>query len=263
MDNRKLEEIIEQAYKEEIDFAERLKRLAIEVKSKITHLERSPVIASTLLINSAIKTYDAIIFLAKKGYGQQALILVRSILESAIDFQYILNDPKNRSSQYLEYAKKERYDLIAALKRMHGENTIQKLFNEGVLENIRRDYENLPFDFSDRKYNYSWSGKSIKQMARETGFESHYDVLYRILCYHTHSTPSGVISGVKPHIEEVKVDISYGPSRELIGEVFLYSYGPFIRIIGKYNDLHNLGCDNYIEIVIKGHEKLRTQNLSK
>lgn len=66
-----------------------------------------------------------------------------------------------------------------------------------------------------------------------------------------------------PKTTSKKADISYGPSRELIGEALLYSYDPFIRIIGNYNDLHNLGFDEEINTVINEYEKFRTQNVSK
>lgn len=257
--NKELEREMAKEYEKEIDFAERLKNLAVKEKSKIIHLEGAVLIVSTLLMNSSIKTYDAIIFVAQQGFGQQALTLVRAILENSINFQYIVNDPEDRSRQYLEYTKKERYKLVEALEKAYGAEAVGNLFSEEVLRSVKRDYENIGFNFSDKKYRYSWSGKPIKKMAEETGFEFHYDVLYRILCYHTHSSPSGVISGVKAHANEEKVDISYGPSKELVGEAFLYSYDPFIRIIGNYNDLHNLGFDDKIEMVVEEYERFRQQ----
>jgi len=252
MSDEEIEDYIVKKFTEEINFAERLKNLAIQEKSKLTHLQEPTVIVSTLLLNSSIKTYEAMLMLAKQGFGQQVLALTRLILENSINFQYIADKPEERSKQYLEYAKKERYELIKRGKEEYGCNVI----SEELSEIIEDDYKNIGFDFSNGKFNRSWTGEAIKGMAKKTGFQFHYEIIYKILCYHAHPSPSGGLTSVKVYKEENKVGLVHGASEELIDFVFLFSYDPFIRIMGNYNNLHNLGFDKEVESFIGEYNKL-------
>lgn len=261
MSNEGLQTLIAEEFREELEFANTLKSLSIRVAQSITHMGDSVTMASVLLTHYAIQTYSAIILLSKEGYGSQAFTLARSILEALINFKFILLDGNARSEQYLLYFAKEKYELFEAFKRQHGAEKIEEIYGKERLAEIEKDHENLKSRFKGNQYSYSWSGKHLREMAEKTGLFFYYEILYRILSFTAHSSPLGIQTVVEKRPSDDKVNLSYGPSSDLVGKALIFSSGPLIEFIDGFIGLYKLDFAEEIKSIKIWHDQLILKDL--
>lgn len=143
------------------------------------------------------KTFSAILLLCRNGYGQDGLVLSRTLFELTVNTFFIFIDPTNKTIdryfayqavlrkkaiQYHQKDKKLNEILIKEfeLKAKKGE-TIESVLNEA--EKMQEKY-----NFSNNK----WSKHDLAYMSKEVGLEHMYLTLYKVQNDLTHSTVGGL-----------------------------------------------------------------------
>jgi hypothetical protein len=145
-----------------------------------------PIVYLTLKI---MKHHEALELLAGREYGSEAGILIRSMFEAVLNLLWISHDVENRLKRYVAYqiydSQKYRY---ASTKW----NAMAK-FSEDDKKQIEQNFEQLSqqaHEFKELygfKSNKHWSGKSLREMAKEVGWLERYDFLYIIYSDIVHS----------------------------------------------------------------------------
>lgn len=142
----------------------------------------------TLLYLQIVKmhtSFGATIELIKKGYGIDAMILVRSTLNNLINCAWIMErKQKTRAKKFIKYnfiIRKKSLDL--AKKYPAHLNHFKKILEEGkeVISSYKKVKKLFKKDFN------KWSGITISQMAKESKKEWDYDFVYSLASSLEHS----------------------------------------------------------------------------
>jgi hypothetical protein len=128
-------------------------------------------------------------------------IIDRTIFETLINARYISLEPTKRAEQYINYGKIISKNNLEAIY-MHRETNDpawKEIINYILLNELndeKRKLINNDFDEVKSSYEYIrngkkgyydyWSGKRIREMAREVNHELEYDLFYKDLSSYTH-----------------------------------------------------------------------------
>lgn len=197
----------------------------------------------------AFKTYVAINILCKSGAGQDAEILLRSMIEIFISVKYLTKeDSENRANMYIDFfdyktardiEKLKDYPMIGAKLKEHEEK-----------------YKSAKKDFLERydvKNKNSWSGKDISKMAEESGLSEIYDKAYNASSNMVHSNI--LCSPEYLSIHEGHFDFNAGPSVSCIERTLASSIECLLNIQIEFDKAFNLKNDSKIKDFIEKYHK--------
>jgi hypothetical protein len=150
------------------------------------------LVASTLLAKAA-KTHEAILLLATNGYGEDAIILTRSLFNLAVVISWIFKGPSQRLDAYAAYDVVSKAKLGRKIVASQSTATIIPEVYE-LYQNRRSEWEDGERDFKDQYYSKrpGWSGKSIEEMANEVGLGGTYATFYTLASDIEHSNPASI-----------------------------------------------------------------------
>jgi hypothetical protein len=159
-------------------------------KARRFNLDSAHKQVTFVLLVKAWKTYQAIVLLARSGFGEDATVLTRSLLNLVINARWISQAPANRISAYVDY-----------------DSVLKARFNRKIVEDPRlvgresrdpmAEFKNKQFELdaaareATKRHGYNkkhgWSKKSIRDMANELGMTIDYDSLYTLASDLDHS----------------------------------------------------------------------------
>lgn len=201
---------------------------------------------SILLLNSfakAQKTFRAVLMLCKSGYGEDALILARTLLEQAFTVKFISLNVDSRLPEFVDYsvAIKEKYleRKLASKKDLLPDFDVEalKLHLEKEKEETRsqgRDPDR--FRLKNGEIANSWTGTSIGNMAKKTGLGHYYDV-YWLACNLSHANALGL----NEYIEEREgvIHLKPAPSLNYVTPVIVAGFEAYARMADECFDALN------------------------
>ena len=191
----------------------------------------------------SLKTYRAIMLLCLHGYGEDASILLRSLMESAVHLSYISADPENRSRLFAEYDHILRKRFLDDALRMG-------LIPEDRVKEERREilasYREVERNYPDK---LSWSGKSIKEMARESDLLWHYGVVYRLSSDFVHASPSGIDHYLRQ--EGPLREVASGPGEAWINESLAAGSEMLLHVLFVYDRALELGFSPQLDEILE------------
>ncbi|HDP69994.1 MAG TPA: hypothetical protein ENN38_04195 [Actinobacteria bacterium] len=205
------------------------------------------------------KTYWAISTLAGRGFGEDAGILLRSLLENLIDLYWISIEPKERSKRFLDFAS---FTYREGFKKLE-EDKLHKHRGEQVSlqikEEVLRDCQKIDARIlkSFQKYR-KWAPMGRREMAKEIDrtltnykkihkdeFLFLYDKAYWLLSNTAHLNPFALDDFIKPAGN--KLILREQPSKRHIANWLILSFHIFLRIVDKINDVHKIGAEEKIQ----------------
>ena len=142
-----------------------------------------------VFLTEAYKTHQAIVLLAQNGFGEDAAILARSQLNLLINARWINQDFEKWVPAYLDYDDV----LKAKLNRKIVESPdLLRPYEYRLLEfqNQQQELDLLAKEAKERHaYNrHGWSGKSIRDMAKDLGMLNDYDSGYVLISELEHTS---------------------------------------------------------------------------
>jgi len=198
------------------------------------------------LAGKACKTYEAIVLLDERGFGQDAGVLTRSLLELAINVLWINEDLQSRAEMYRDYDAIVRLQADKTLAR-HPELLGTKGRPSAEYLDATRSVREAEAARAKRKHGFTknrWSSKTIQQMAKEVDLDDHYEYAYRNLSNIEHS----ISSSSKAYVEKAtgSYRLSVGPSEAHVLETLATAYDLMLRIFAV-SDIHlGLGLANML-----------------
>ncbi len=231
---KQTEENIQTKYKNLFDINYQLREIATQCMTSLIPLTASRRKVVQLFLGKSYKTHNAILLLAKGGYGEDAVILARSLFEMLISLKYIFSrDDDYLAEKYLAYD--------AVLQDMMYEDTMsvestRKLFLERQenpkpydmsLETIKRDSLE-----AIKKYQFNkkeWSGKGVEGLSTLAGRWSDYKTMYNLQCQLSHPSTRGMNDYF---LRDAKNPIMHvGPSENYVEAVLVMSHDYFYSIL--------------------------------
>jgi len=130
--------------------------------------------ATALIVGKSHNDARAAIRLGKAGYGVQSAVLSRSLVESAINLQYIEQDPGSRALAFIDSNRDDNWKLTTRLKMHPVSRELQETMAafDGIFKR-----SNWPPTLSERAY-------AVQKPSYA------YDVVFLMLSQRAHSTPS-------------------------------------------------------------------------
>ncbi len=196
------------------------------------------------VIAKASKTHEAITFLCKNGFGEDAFMLSRTLFELLVIFLYILADKKDdRLTRYMEYdhvTRKKLYDHIATRPELlNDKRATPEIFQQirSACESVKDNYEK-PF---------TWSDKSIGEMSKEVGRWETYKTVYKLQCILSHSESRSMNEYFKEENGSLIVDI--GAKTNLIEQSLAMNFDFFFSIVEKANEVFSFGLEEPLKKV--------------
>ncbi len=195
----------------------------------------------------ACKNHYAIVLLCEQGYGEDALILTRTLLEIMITYAYITKaDSEQRFARYKEFEKiirkrganyiNQKSELSSEFSKRTGGELIS------TLKNLNEECERLVDEYGD-SFKYHWSGKKIIELLKDIEREDLYETVYRLQCSHAHVDISGMTSVLSLRDGSVEIDI--GASHNLVLKSLVIAFDIFFHILNGISEDSgwNLGDD--------------------
>ncbi len=142
-------------------------------------------------------SFGGSIELIKKGYGVDAMIIVRSMLNNLINCKWIMSSKqKTKAKNFIKYnfVLRKRFLDIAKEYPKQKSHFLKILTEEKEIISSYKKVEEL-FTKDINK----WSGISIKRMAKEANLGWDYDFIYNLASSLEHSD----ITSLNQHIESI------------------------------------------------------------
>lgn len=249
----RFESIMRGKYADLFRFNEELRQIVDSIFDKGYGTGKPKELFVAFALGKAYKTHQAVLNLCIQGYGQDAAILVRSLLDLAIITPYILNDPTDgRVNRYLEHgwikkeqmfnhATKENPSLAMAFEERAKNPKPNDLTKETVIEQAKLAQDTYQFD------RYDWSDKTIAKMAQEVGKGKAYQTVYKLMSDISHSSVNAMSEYMK--VDETGVTVDISPGTIWVEECLVSAFDCFYSVIGAYDKLLELGLVKQLDDV--------------
>ena len=253
------EESLYREHKKLFNHADNLLKLANDWSEKEFKPSDTFERITILFFAKSRKTYWAIRMLAGMGFGEDAGILLRSLLENLIDLYWISLKSEERGKRFLDFAFFTYGEGLRKLEedKLH-KHRGEQVPNE-IIEELLGDYGKIDEQLlkTFRKYK-KWMPMGRQEMAREVDktlmngkkirkdeFLFLYDKAYWLLSNMAHPNPSNLDDFIKSTGD--KLTLRAQPSRRHIANWLILSFHIFAKILDKTNEVYNLGAEEKIK----------------
>lgn len=193
-----------------------------------------------LLLAKSFKTCRAISILTSKGYGEDAIALLRTIFENYVNLAYIIQeDSDHRFELFITHAH-----LDYANKLGKGSETDYEYSTR--IHNAEKDRIKQIYG----RYSNTWSHLSLGKLSEIVNCKNGYDKIYWLLSQQTH-----------PHAKMLGNYTTNGspddsPSPRMIEEALLYSIEFILKLLSLTNEKYSCGLGVDIDKLSQTHKKL-------
>lgn len=159
-----------------------------------------------------VTTFYAISALCDIGYGQDAIVLVRTMLENLINYRYINQEPEERGQLFIEF------DYIKAKKRLRTYSVLfpEKEIDPEKIKVIEENYFSVIDNYPKSKSCFlQWSGKNNADMAKACDLENLYLMIYPLASSFAHGGSDSTIDYIQKGHRGFKIRLG-SPSDILI-----------------------------------------------
>lgn len=194
----------------------------------------------------AQKTHAALMLLAEQGYGEDAMVLCRSVLELLITVKYILADPTDqRVNRYIDHDWIERKELYENLKERQEFSFLSGEEREKLENDLQTGADSAHAKHAGYRAYQGWSDKNMAEMAAEVGEESNFKLCYQIQCGFSHSSSRSINEYVKK--EDGIPAFDAGPSDKYVTMVLASAFDFHKALCLVANNFFSLGMEKDIE----------------
>lgn len=147
-------------------------------------------------ITRMIKTFSAVVVLCREGYAQDAVPLLRTLLEILISVRYILRSPKEADQKAVRFVDYKWVMLKRQLAEAEGEGAGEasaEVLNQRRKINEQFEEFKKKYAITSDKALVTWSGKSTRDMARRAGKDllNEYESAFRVDSQFSHPSIIG------------------------------------------------------------------------
>ena len=239
-----------------LEFNYSLRKCIEEIIDKEYKISDDKKMFTAFCLGKAYKTQGAILFLCKNGFGQDASILLRSIVDILITLLYIKKDPtNNRMQRYFDYdwvLRKTMFDYCKTkpeiMKQLEDRGTKIDLTRDSI-ETIEKEAKQ-----AQDKHNYAygrWSAHTTKQMAEEVGRADLYLTVYRLQSQLAHTAPRTMNEYITQEKDGFVIEV--GQNEKWITETLVATFDCIYNIVGEFDKDLQLGFADRLDIIAKAY----------
>jgi len=160
--------------------------------------------AAVGFLNRASSTIASLVGLKKEHSTYAAPALIRSLLELALQFEYLMQKPEERSQQYIDYSHVSKYKFTSAVANNPTGFVSRRLANstkraEGEKRN-QDAYDKVKNNFLIKLKNNktreasNWYKMTVRKLAEELGRVGEYRLIYAACSKWAHGDPDSTVS---------------------------------------------------------------------
>lgn len=213
------------------------------------------------LFSKSYKTFWAIHILAQHGFGQDAVILTRSLFEILVTSKYIIAKDADLVEKFVKYdliVHKKRADKLKEdieRERIPRIQELEAFFNDTVrMQELAESYSQVKDLYPDKRY---WSDKSIKKMAEDVGLSFDYDYFYQPSSDMVHTNAMIIEDYTDFEGESMICDVV--PSETSLQLVFHSSIKYFICILHIVDKTYKLECEDQLAEIGEAFNQTATE----
>jgi len=244
---------IEQKYKALFSYNRELRGVVDTIMDKEYPLGGDKEVFTAFCVGKAYKTHGALLLLCEQGYGQDAAILVRSLIDLLITLLYILEDSTNKRIQrYFAYdwiLRKKMFDYGKTkpeiLKLLEARNANPKS-KDNTLKEIE---EQAKLAQEKYKYGRDWSDKNIREMAEFVDKKDLYLTIYRLQSQLMHTAPRTMNEYIKDNGKGYTIEV--GQNDRWVEDTLVVAFDCMYNIVGQYDKLLHLGYAKQLDDIAK------------
>lgn len=212
-----------------------LRSIADKIIDAVVNVTSNKEMFAVFCFGKAYKTHGAVLLLCQNGLGQDAAMLMRSLIDLLVTLFYILNDPtEERLQRYFAYDWVLRKKMLDYCKSRPEISSLMPEIDANEVENQSK--------IAKEKYKYDkphWSDKNIREMAEEIGRPDLYATVYSLQSQILHTAPRALNEYIKNEHNGYVVDV--GQNDSWIEETLVASFDCYFHIVQKCDELLNLG----------------------
>ena len=200
-----------------------LRRLANEVfgdpaSGRIGNSRRRAIVL--LLYAKGLKSYNAILRLCERGYGEDAAILLRALFQTAVTARYLTQRDFRR-----RYARYDAYQWILKKRILEPAIKAGTIATPKYIKGEQYSWEQIKAFARRARIRYGkmtgamgWMGQKLEQVARSLGYQEVYDSLYRHTSEYEHTSLRAAETYARGQ-GRVMTRITSQPSDRLVNEI--------------------------------------------
>ncbi len=207
------------------------------------------------------KTYAAILLLCRHGYGQDALVLARTLFELIVNTLYIFSDSTDgRIDRYLDYQwiirkKAISYYLQDEQKtKMLTDKFKEKGKTEDTIERIQQRAKEVQKQYGYKKN--TWAEFNLSVMSRDVSLEHIYKTLYKVQNDLVHSTAGGIDDYLSFESEKNEVTVKIASDYKWVEQSLFANFHMFSLLTGQFSLYFSLGKEAELQELPKELEKI-------
>ena len=162
------------------------------IQAKVKDLTQYNSIANALFCKT-VTTFYATWILCKNGYGQDAIVLVRTMMENTVTLAYINSDPKTLIPLYANHFWVKQSQRLKDYNKLYPHKPYENQRSEYIEKNYNKVKDNYP------KRTSHWSGKTMLDMTIACGLEDYYYMVYRLGSDYAHSGSDSLGDYISKH----------------------------------------------------------------
>lgn len=200
--------------------------------------------AITFLFYRSYKLYWTILLLCQKGFGPEAGILLRSLMEHTVNMDWIAKEGQDKGAKlfldYFHVARKKLYNKYGKYKVLANLTDVQKQAMQSK-EEIERRYHEVRANYADERF---WAPIRITKRAHDVGAAYDWDFYYWGFSFLAHPNASSQFDFVIP--DEPKNSFIIGPSYSKLQDVLVLSCRYLLLALNTWNLVFGLGLENLL-----------------
>jgi hypothetical protein len=214
-------------------------------KEKAIPLESDFQRAINFLFCRSYRLYWTIVILSQQGFGPEAGILLRSLMEQVVNMAWIGKENQDkRAKLFVDYspvARKKLYDNYDKYGIFPNLTDAERELIESR-EEAERAYSEAKDNYSDERY---WAPQHVSSRAKDVGLDYDWDFYYWFLSFIAHSNAASHFEFVRR--EETGDLFVVGPSDSMIQDVLHLSCKYLLLAFDMWNKAFVLGLDALVQ----------------
>lgn len=181
-----IQEKIREQYSELFEINKKLLLIGEKAFSRFEHPNTNRCDVIMALIAKTTRSHMAVILLVKNGFGLESSNITRSMFEDCVNLKYIFkNDNESRAKRYIKHRSVQKFFLLDKVKN---KRRFKKVFPIKEYAELKKEKEKF-YKYYKKPDKFKWSGKSLKKLCKNVGFEQFYEIYYDVESHHPHAQP--------------------------------------------------------------------------
>lgn len=221
------------------------------------------------LARKVLKSFGAVMIMCQRGYGEDAMLLARSMLEAAATAA-ILEQHPDKTSDFVDFYPIHEYRLLLELRK-YDPKYADEIFSSERAQAAENGFKELRkrYGISEKRPFFGqWHCSSLPGLLKQLSKPEYrtladlYHLSYRLGSDVAHGSVIDLMGRVHK-APEGYAEVEAGPSTNLVTTALAIAHSVMLVVLAIWNNAMKLGMEDPINELNKKHATLWPGNTSK